>query len=516
MVEQDHYCIPPLERVDLDCVLSLVRDQEYFTVHAPRQTGKTSLLKALQDLLNSGAVGSYRCVYVHLEGTQTAGQDVGRAMQSILGGIALRARLALKDQFVQETWSDSLERAGPYGALTRVLTKWSLASPEPLVLLFDEIDALVGDTLNSVLRQLRSGYDRRPDSYPQSVVLCGVREVRDYGIHLGTTGEAVTGGSGFNISAASLQLGDFGRAEVEVLLGQHTAETGQEFEPAALERVWTQTQGQPWLVNALCTEACFKSPQGRDRSRAITEDDILDAQEVLIQGRVGRLRQLAHKLREERVQRVIEPMLSGSLGHDISTHDYEYVRDLGLIAAGGEMRIANPIYAEFIPRELTFILEKLLRQQVAWDVSGEGGLESGKLLAAFQQFFREQAESRLERFAYKEAGPQLLLQAFLQRVLNGGGRIEREYGLGFQRVDILIRWPRPQGMQRFVIECKVRRGKLERTIAEGLEQTAGYMDRCGADAGHLVIFERGEKPWKEKVFHRSEEFDGTPVEVWGM
>ena len=396
------------------------------------------------------------------------------------------------------------------------MSSGSLASPEPLVLLFDEIDALVGDTLNSVLRQLRSGYDRRPDSYPQSVVLCGVREVRDYGIHLGTTGEAVTGGSGFNISAASLQLGDFGRAEVEVLLGQHTAETGQEFEPAALERVWTQTQGQPWLVNALCTEACFKSPQGRDRSRAITEDDILDAQEVLIQGRVGRLRQLAHKLREERVQRVIEPMLSGSLGHDISTHDYEYVRDSGLIAAGGEIRIANPIYAEFIPRELTFILEKLLRQQVAWDVSGEGGLESGKLLAAFQQFFREQAESRLERFAYKEAGPQLLLQAFLQRVLNGGGRIEREYGLGFQRVDILIRWPRPQGMQRFVIECKVRRGKLERTIAAGLEQTAGYMDRCGADEGHLVIFERGEKPWKEKVFHRSEEFDGTPVEVWGM
>ncbi len=71
-------------------------------------------------------------------------------------------------------------------------------------------------------------------------------------------------------------------------------------------------------------------------------------------------------------------------------------------------------------------------------------------------------------------------------------------------------------MQRFVIECKILRGKLAGTLAEGLPQTAGYMDRCGADAGHLVIFDRSARPWKEKIFHRSEEFDGTPVEVWGM
>ena len=516
VVPVEHYCIPPLERIDLEYMLELIGDKEYFTLHAPRQTGKTSVLKALQDLLNSGTVGSYRCVYVNLEGGQTAHHDVREAMPSILDEIAMRAQDTLDDDFVNDAWPDILETVGPHGALKRVLANWAAASTKPLVLLVDEIDALVGDTLISVLRQLRSGYDRRPVRYPQSVALCGVRDLRDYRIHSASTGEPVTGGSPFNISAASLRLGDFERAEVEALLGQHTAETGQEFEPAALERVWTQTQGQPWLVNALCAEACFKSPQGRDRSRVITDDDILAAQEVLIQGRVVHLDQLAHKLREERVQRVIEPMLSGVPGGDISTHDYEYVRDLGLIALGDEIRIANPIYAEVIPRELTFMVQMNLRQQAAWYVDGDGGLASGKLLEAFQQFFREHSEHWLERFGYKEAGPQLLLQAFLQPVLNGGGYVGREYGLGFQRVDILIRWPRPQGMQRFVIECKIRRGKLERTIAEGLEQTAGYMDRCDADAGHLVIFERGEKPWKEKVFHRSEEFDGKPVEVWGM
>ena len=110
--------------------------------------------------------------------------------------------------------------------------------------------------------------------------------MRDYRIHSPTTGQPVAVGSPFNISAASLRMGDFDRGEVETLLGQHTDETGQHFEPAAVERVYAQTAGQPWLVNALCWEACFMRPQGRDRSCAIIEEDILAAQEILIQGRV--------------------------------------------------------------------------------------------------------------------------------------------------------------------------------------------------------------------------------------
>ena len=108
------------------------------------------------------------------------------------------------------------------------------------------------------------------------------------------------------------------------------------------------------------------------------------------------------------------------------------------------------------------------------------------------------------------------MQAFLQRVLNGGGRIEREYGLGRQRVDLFIRWPRPGGQQRFVIEGKILRGGLANTLEKGLPQTAGYMDQCAAAAGHLVLFDRSTKPWDEKVLRRSEEFEGKRIEVWGM
>ena len=511
-----HYAIPPLERLDLGLVLELVREEKYFVLHAPRQTGKTSVLLALRDLLNRGAEGGYRCVYVNVEAGQAGREDVERAMRAILQHLAIQARLTLGDGSLASRWPEVLETAGPYGALHDLLTTWSESDPKPLVLLIDEIDALVGDTLISVLRQLRAGYTDRPEHFPQSVVLCGVRDVRDYRIHARSEQSVVTGGSAFNIKAESLRLGDLDESEVRALLGQHTAETGQAFTPEALDTVWAQTLGQPWLVNALAYAACFRNPAGRDRACPITADAILDAQEQLIGRRETHLDQLADKLREDRVRRVVEPLLSGAEARDFTDRDLEYVRDLGLVAQSRPLRIANPIYTEVIPRQLTYAAEEQLVQDPAWYVDAGGGLDADKLLGAFQAFFREHSEHWVERFEYREAGPQLLLQAFLQRIVNSGGRIEREYGLGRGRTDLLIVWPGGGGAQRFVVECKVLHKSLERTIREGLEQTASYMDRCAAQAGHLVIFDRGDSAWDDKIFRREETAGGRRVTVWGM
>ena len=516
-----HYSIPPLERLNLDDVLGRIRDERYFVLHAPRQTGKTSALLALRDLLNGGA-GDFRCVYANIEAAQAMREDVGSAMQTILGELADRAR-SLGDGFLDEVWPDILAKAGPGRALAAALTRWCEAEPKPVVLLIDEIDSLIGDSLISVLRQLRSGYDRRPEGFPQSVVLCGVRDVRDYRIHSSSENTSITGGSAFNVRAESLRIGDFTEAEVQALLAQHTGETGQAFTEEALESVWTQTQGQPWLVNALARRACFDVEAGRDRSRAITVSDLFDAREHLIRSRVVHLDQLADKLREDRVRRVIEPLLSGGQ-RALSDRDLGYVRDLGLIARDDPPRIANPIYAEVVPRELTCGPQAGLAQEAARYVDAGGGLDMHKLLGAFQTFFREHSEHWLGRFDYAEAGPQLLLQSFLQRVVNSGGRIEREYGLGRGRTDLLALWPRGgEGagpgaeVERHVVECKVVHGSLERTIAQGLSQTAAYMDRCASESGHLVVFDRSEgKRWEEKVFRRDEVVNGRMVTVWGM
>ena len=511
-----HYAIEPLSRLELHKVLDLIRQEKYFVLHAPRQTGKTSALHALRDRLNSGDEGDFRCVYANLEGGQAAREDVGEAMAAILGEIASRAEL-LGDGFLEGAWEAILKRARPYRALGAALRRWSEADRRPLVLLLDEIDALVGDSLVSVLRQLRAGYDQRPAAFPQSVVLCGVRDVRDYRIHASSEKEVITGGSAFNIKAESLRLGDFSKGEIRALLAQHTGETGQVFLPEAAAAVWEQSRGQPWLVNALAYQACFRNEAGRDRSHPISAEEILDAREELILRRDTHLDQLADKLREERVRRVVEPLLSGGDERPFSGRDLEYVRDLGLIAQRDPLRIANPIYAEVIPRALTVAAQTGLVQEAAWYVGADRGLRVDRLLAAFQDFFREHSEHWIGRFQYREAAPQLLLQAFCQRIVNGGGRVEREYGLGRGRTDLLLLWPQGERAQKFVVECKVLRKGLERTIREGLEQTSGYMDRCAAEAGHLVIFDRDEtKPWAEKIWRRTEKACGRAITVWGM
>ena len=515
MRPEKHYRIPPLSRVDLEAVLSVIRQDRYFVLHAPRQTGKTSVLLALRDRLN--AAGGTRAVYANVEPGQTAGEDVAEGMRAILGALARGARLAIGDDFVTGIWPEILRVYGPHGALVEVLSRWAAEDARPIVLFLDEVDALVGDTLVSLLRQLRAGYEMRPENFPASVALCGVRDVRDYRIRASSEKEVISGGSAFNVKAKSLRLGDFSRAEVFELLGQHTAETGQEFTPEALDRVWNRTRGQPWLVNALAREACFEN--GRLRKRAsITPEDVRDAQEVLIRNRETHLDQLAERLREDRVRRVIAPLLSGGDRPEFSTRDLEYVRDLGLIAREAPLRIANPIYAEVVPRELTFAEQQGITQRTEWYVDADGRLDLDKLLTAFTDFFRQHSEHWLNRFQYQEAGPQLLLQAFLQRVVNAGGRIEREYGLGRGRTDLLIVWGRGTETRRHVIECKILRASPERTIREGVRQTARYMDRCGAESGHLVVFDRREgRSWKQRIHRRTKQApDGTVVTVWGM
>ena len=526
---QKHYCIPPLERFDLFEIETLIAQEKYFVLHAPRQTGKTTSMLALMAHLNRQ--DQYKALYCNVESAQAAREDVAQAMNDILREMILNAQFYLQDDFLEKEKDRVLVPGGHGTALVMSLSAWAQTSDKPLVIIFDEVDSLVGDTLISFLRQIRSGYTRRPTAFPQSIILCGVRDVRDYRIHSSGQKEIITGGSAFNIKAESLRLGDFIEPEVHSLLEQHTHETGQAFTSAAKACIWYLTQGQPWLVNALAYETCFRIKKGRDRSRVIDKAMVDQAKENLIARRETHLDQLADKLQEERIRRVIEPVLAGKADpRGLPIDDIEYAEDLGLITTRGQIAIANPIYQEVIPRSLTYATQHGLSQQTAWYVKPDGHLDSEKLLSAFQEFFREHSEHWLERFQYKEAGPQLLMQAFLQRVINSGGRIEREYGLGRMRTDLLLLWPlkpalpgqppwtRWQGpVQKVVIELKILYKTLEKTIADGTKQTWEYMDGCGATEGHLVIFDRRpEVSWKEKIFQRKESFEGEEIGIWGM
>lgn len=517
------YTIDPLSRFDLEEILGLIAQGKYFVLHAPRQTGKTSCVLALRDYLNKK--GDYIAVYANVEGGQASRNDVESVVNSTCDTLAESFRIVMNSD---EPWEirEEVRKVGKDTMLTSYLQRLSERIPKPILLVIDEIDALVGDSLVSVLRQIRAGYAYRPTHFPQSIILCGVRDVRDYRIVLSNQ-DIVTGGSAFNIKAKSLRLGNFSKEEIHELYMQHTHETGQRWDESCFPMVWEATEGQPWLVNALANEVTYEIKENRDRSVVITPEMIYRAQENIIYRRDTHIDILINKLNEPRVKRVIEPMLANSENADdslIPTDDIQYVEDMGLIKRerGKPRRIANGIYREIIPRELTWSTQDSLPQQPQWYQNADNSLNMEKLLLDFQQFFRQNADSWIGKFDYAEAGPQLLLQAFLQRIVNGGGYIDREYGLGRKRTDLLIRKPlteRYEGpVQRIVLELKIKRGALETVIEEGLKQTWEYMDLAGSiDEGHLIVFDRdGSKSWQERLWHHPAEYQGHPIMVWGM
>jgi hypothetical protein len=504
-IPADHYHIDPLTRINWEEIQQLIGQKRYFLLHAPRQTGKTSTLLAMMHALN--AQGQFACAYANIEVAQTARNDVERGVDAMCSSISSHIDTYLPGTELGKWYYASGRNVSPSDRLRVLLQQWTMMSAKPTVLFLDEVDALVGDTLVSLLRQIRAGYAQRPESFPQSLILCGVRDIQDYRIHTSNQ-EIITGGSAFNIKAKSLRMGNFSPEECRALLLQHTEATGQRFDEGIFQLLWDDTEGQPWLVNALAYELTWELEELRNRSIPITVEHYMQAREELIQSRATHLDQLVDKLKEDRVHRVISAILSGEEEPSFRGADLDYVYDLGLIQKKPSVRIANRIYMETIPRELTWAKQVgIANQDTAWYVEADGRLNTPKLLRAFQQFFRMNAESWDQRFDYREAGPQLLLQAFLQRIINGGGRIHREYALGRRRTDLLIEWPMTkQGyfgpMQRIVIETKILRKSLESTIEEGVTQTKDYGQKAGADDLHLIIFDRSDRSWEEKIAER--------------
>jgi len=359
---------------------------------------------------------------------------------------------------------------------------------------FDEIDALRGQSLISVLSQLRDGYNSRPAPFPWSVALCGLRDVRDYKAASGGDPSRLGTSSPFNIKLKSLRLGDFSADEVVELYGQHTADTGQQFAPGAVEHAYQLTAGQPWLANALAQEVVEEMRVPAEE--AITVAHLERAKERLILERATHLDSLASKLAEPRVRAVIGPLLAGEpLVLDPYDDNVSFVRDLGLIAPTAPVRPANPIYREVIARVLSSSIQESVIADPRSFVRPDGTFDFRKMLDEFADWWVENGEFLTSTGYYSEAAPQLILMGFLQRVVNGGGQVEREYGVGSGRIDLQLRWPyrtpdNAQHVQREAIEIKAWRAGKPNPLRAGLKQLDRHLDRLRLDTGTLALFDQ--------------------------
>ncbi len=164
---------------------------------------------------------------------------------------------------------------------------------------------------------------------------------------------------------------------------------------------------------------------------------------------------------------------------------------------GSSVQIANPIYREVIPRTLAIVPQASLPSiHPSW-LTAEGQLDPDKLLEAFLEFWRQHGQPLLKSAPYHEIAPHLVMMAFLHRVVNGNGTIEREYAIGSRRMDLLVRY----GDVRLALELKVWRDGKKDPLPEGLQQLDHYLSGLDLESGWLVIFDQrsGQPEIAERV-----------------
>jgi hypothetical protein len=505
---EDHYMLPPEERLVGSQLQRYIDDKLYWVLHAPRQTGKTTFLQSWAREINAG--GEAVACYVSVERCDRV-TEVERAMPDICNAIKEYTGMFGLD-------SPEVTENSPGSMLSNILGNWAkLVAPQPLIVLFDEVDVLIDDVLVSFLRQLRGGFaGRGVGTFPISIALVGMRDLKDY-ILRAKDGQKVNPGSPFNIKEDSATLSNFTKDDVVRLFAQRTAETGQQITQEALNYVYDQSKGQPWIVNVLFKRATLRILD-KYSTETVTLDHIQLARQQMIDARETHLDALAYRLEDPQVRNVIESLITGE--PDITLAEGEPFRiclDLGLVTVeNGTPIVANPIYREVIARFITYGTQLAIPEpEWKWQ-KPDGTLDMDNLLREFQAFWQSNSEEWEKKSLYTEAFPHLLLMAFLQRVTNGEGRIEREYAAGSGRMDLAVEYNGSWD----ILEIKLwRKGQsLESRKTVGLRQIVRYRDRFAPlprpKAGivpdcYLIIFDRRPEeqkpPWTERLTWSSEE-----------
>ncbi|MCL1991722.1 MAG: AAA-like domain-containing protein [Spirochaetes bacterium] len=341
----EHYMLEPLRSVGHD-LLNCINAKKYFIVHAPLQSGVTTLLQNFVEKLN--AAGNFYAFYCSLE-VLDAFDEPEKSIPAIINTV----KYAIESYKLPGGFAENADFGDFANALKRSLAAYCKTLGKPLVIFFDDIGCLPARTLTVFLRQLRSGYISRDKSpFVHSIALAGLQNPRGYTDRVHSAGELYGGASPFNIFGETVSLKNFIKTEIASLYSQHTVDTGQVFLPQLVDYVFEQTQGHPWLVNAIARE-CVEKIARKNYSVPITPIYAEQAIQNITVDRRTHIGCVMGKLREARVRKIIEPLI---LGADIErgSDDYLYAKDLGLIKeAGGKTEAANPIYAELIIRALS-------------------------------------------------------------------------------------------------------------------------------------------------------------------
>ncbi|MDR1298599.1 MAG: hypothetical protein LBO05_14845 [Deltaproteobacteria bacterium] len=516
----EHYMLPVLPRIP--DVSKIIEEKLFFVIHAPRQSGKTTFLITLADKIN--LEGKYYAIYCSLTALRPITDDVlgmNRVVSQING--ALYSSKVDKIQNLAYKYRSSPAMDDPDFKVRMILNAICRDLDRELIVFFDEADCMSDSSLITFLSQLRDGYLYRSEQpgtkFPRSIALVGMRNIRDYRAQIRPDEKSMGTASPFNVISKTFSLANFTKDEIRTLYSQHTDATDQVFEPSAIDMAWNWSEGQPWLVNALAREVVVEQLKN-DYSKVIAGSDIDQAAETLIQRRDTHIDSLLERLKELRVIRVMDAVFAGTKGKvPVNSDDRQYCIDLGLVVKNEDLslRPSNKIYQEVFSRVITDEIQYALVLEQNKKIWSDGKvLFMSNLLKEFQKFWRHDSRSfpfRFKDFAafkYDEATYTFMLLAYMQRVVNNGGKVFRQFAEDRGAIDIVALYKDHE----YLVEVKLKKSYF--SPSKSLEQLKGYMDTSDEKEGWLVIFDRDlKKSWDEKLTWETQEYKGKTIHIVG-
>ena len=491
----EHYMMDNSKK--FGAILKLIERGKYFSMHHPRQFGKTTMMETLVNALKERA--DYLPIRLSFQGIDSKWHESDEAFGQMFVNQVMRYFKIKKSplaHFLQQN-----PRPENLSQVSDLITDLVIETDKKLVVLIDEVDASSNyAAFLNFLAMLRTKYLER-GSIPtfHSIVLIGVHDIKNLKFKLRNP-EAAQYNSPWNIAADFDVDLSFHPPEIAPMLEEYCEAEGIQMDiPAIAERLHYHTSGYPFLVTKLCKIIAEKILKKEPNRKYWTLDDVETSVQIMLDDDNTNFDSLTKNLENhsdlyDLTSRVV---LDGA---EVVFNRYNPTIAKGILYGvykrNGKVKIHNRIYEQLI---YSYLASKMETQTAAGDsssrqfITDDGGLDFQLVLKRFQQFLKEEYSEKDEKFMERQW--RLLFLAFIRPIVNGEGYTFKEVQISQEkRLDVVVTYQK----HRYIVELKRWYGGEYHQ--KGLDQLTDYLDVHGLQEGYLVIFdERKKQSWQSKT-----------------
>ena len=486
-IPRQHYTL--IRTKQLKQGIKLVEKDRYFTIWAPRQTGKSTYFRQLAVELEKQ---DYKVAHINFENYKNA--SLNTFIYTLTDELNKNFNIDLRQE----------------EELAKIFKHISEIQNKKCVLIIDEVEGINEEYFGDFLHSIRNAYHSRENHCLKSVILVGVSNI---------IGIVQDNASPFNI-ADNLNVPYFTKDEVFELLGQHETETGQLFDKKVKEKIWQITAGQPGLVNGFAKVLVDRNPD----KKILDYDDYLKVEHWYLNIAIDKnFANILNQARKERqfVERLLftEDQIPFKIDREsikllhvnglIKEDDNGYVSfwvpfykkrlyDAFYPYTNGERKeISSTIFAEeYFDKKGNFKIEKLISEYKAY-VKRRG----------FKVFLEKDENGEYK--SIKESALIYSFETFISAVVSQlNGKIYREADTGLGKSDMIINF----NGQEYLIETKVYYAPKQ--FSEGKKQLAYYCNSLDLKTGIYLVFCPINKRYPKNVKEQTEMIDNINITTY--